>query len=58
MDKLQQEYNVDVIGMGTYIKRHWPKIWHRLGQNWDTEFPKVKTDFIFTHHIRRAGVRM
>jgi Ger(x)C family germination protein len=58
MESLQQEYRADAIELGSYIRRHWPEIWRQLGQDWENEFPKVKTVFTFSHRIRRAGVSM
>ncbi len=56
--KLQHEYRTDAIGLGIYLRKHYPQIWKQVGPRWLEEFPRMKVDIRVEHKLRRMGVSL
>ena len=57
--KLRDDFKIDVIGLGSYIKRHDPKLWNKVGKGWDTwenYFTKSSIDVKVNVIIRNPGL--
>ena len=57
--KLRDDFKVDVMGLGSYIKRHDPKLWNKVGKGWDTwenYFTKSSIDVKVNVVIRNPGL--
>lgn len=54
IEKLQLEYNSDILGFGQLLRRKEPDIWRRYSEDWDSFFPlldvevEVKCTIAFT----------
>lgn len=56
MDKLQKEYNADVIGINEYLSKFHPKIWREVEKDWDELFPELEIEIVLDAKIRRRGL--
>lgn len=54
--KFQNEFEVDAIGIGSYISKNDPDTWEKLKGNWDEEFKNIKVSFNVDCKIRRIGM--
>ncbi len=55
-NKLQQEFAVDVLGYGSYLKKTHPDFWEEIEEQWnETFFPQVEVDIHSNVMIRRIG---
>lgn len=54
--KLQKEYKVDILGIGTKVKAFHPKIWRKL--DWKTDFPNADIRVTYDVKLRRTGMEM
>lgn len=58
INKLQQEFKVDVIGLGSYLNDEHPDVWKKLKSNWEENnqlFTSVKIDVEAKVNIRQPG---
>ncbi len=44
LEKLQLEYNADILGFGQLLRRKEPDIWRRYSENWECVFPLLAVD--------------
>lgn len=56
VNKLQKEYNSDILGFGKKFSTDMPKEWKKVKDNWDEEFPKVKTNVNVDITIKGSGL--
>lgn len=56
INKLQQVFNVDVIGVQEYLSKYEPDIWETVKEQWETEFKKVKISVKVDSKLRRTGL--
>lgn len=55
LNRLQQEYETDAIGMGEHIHKHWPRVWRELKPQWQAKFPSFPTRVTVEFRLRRSG---
>lgn len=55
IEKAQHEYNSDIFGFGSRIKKDEPKAWIKLVNRWDEEFPKLSVTVTSNLQIRSTG---
>jgi spore germination protein KC len=46
---------IDIYGFGEAIHRKYPKVWKKIGSNWEKEFTKLPVHVIADVKIRRLG---
>lgn len=57
VDKVQKEYQSDILGFGQAVYRKYPKQWKTSYQkNWDQEFPRLAVTIHTNSIIKRTGV--
>lgn len=56
IDKVQNEYQSDILGFGEAIHRSLPKEWRELEPKWEEEFPNTTVKIIIDSKIRNIGV--
>lgn len=56
VNKLQSEYNADVIGIGEYLCKFKPDIWDDVKDQWDEVFPNIDINVNVVVRIRRTGL--
>ncbi|HZK24143.1 MAG TPA: Ger(x)C family spore germination protein [Oscillospiraceae bacterium] len=52
-----QQLQTDLVGFGSILNRHEPKLFSRLQDNWPEEFSKLKVEIVVTSDVRRAGMQ-
>lgn len=56
IDKLQNKYQTDVLGLGNMIYKHNPKYWKTVSENWDTnKFREVKVNINIDFELNGKG---
>lgn len=55
IDKAQQEWKVDIFGLGEVIHRSNPRAWKSLKQNWNEQFANMNITVNAEVKIRRIG---
>ena len=58
VEKLQKEYNADVLGILEYLNKFHPKIYKEVEANWDSIFPHIDIDVKVNVKIRRRGLNV
>ena len=53
--KLQKDYEVDVIGIGDYIKKFHPSVWEEVKDRWNEVYPNIRITPVMDYKVRRAG---
>lgn len=56
LEKLQKEYNADVLGILEYLNRFHPQIYNQVEADWDSIFPNINIDVNVNVSIRRRGL--
>lgn len=56
IQRLQQEYQVDVLGFGGAIHRKDPKLWKEMKNEWDQDYPNVKVTVEVKTLIQQTGI--
>ena len=56
LDKLQSEFQTDVVRFGWLISRYYPKAWEQLQDNWPEEFSRVQVDIDVQVQITSIGM--
>lgn len=56
IQKLQKEFQADVLGIGWLVQRERPKDWQRLESSWSEVFSQAKMDVEVTVRIREIGM--
>jgi spore germination protein KC len=52
-----QQLQVDLVGFGTILHRHEPKLFSRLQDNWSEQFSRLKVEIVVTFDVRRTGLQ-
>jgi len=52
IDKIQKEYNSDILGFGSAFRRKYPKEWRKIKDNWESMFPNIQYDIKVNAKIR------
>jgi spore germination protein KC len=55
LHKVQNQYNVDILGFGEAIYRQEPALWKRLKDKWDSEFTDTPVDVVVDMEINHIG---
>ena len=55
IEKLQKDYQTDVIELGKKFHQKYPKEWHKVKQNWNEKFAEVKVNIDVHAKVRRPG---
>jgi spore germination protein KC len=53
--KMQKQYKVDIFGFGQAIHRAEPKLWKKIGKDWDAHFVDLPVNVKVDARIRRLG---
>lgn len=56
IEKLQKEFEVDVIGIDYYLSRFHPKLWEEVKEDWTEIFPTIDVAVKVDSKIRRIGL--
>jgi Ger(x)C family germination protein len=56
MDKLQNEFGVDIWGIGNHIRKYYPEIWKDVKDNWEQVFPELRVGISVNVNVRRIGI--
>ena len=54
-EKLQQEFNADVVNFGRRFHQKYPKEWKKVRNSWDEKFPEVEVTINVHAKVRRPG---
>lgn len=54
-EKLQQEFNADVMNIGKRFHQKYPKEWSKVKSRWDEKFPAVEVNIMVSANVRRPG---
>lgn len=52
---LQNDYKVDPIGLGDYVRIQYPRYWKKVKSNWDEIFSEVAINYDVRIHIKKVG---
>ncbi len=55
-EKLQKEYNADVLQFGAFIERYHPKVWREIKNDWPEVYKNLTFDINVDSKIRRIGL--
>lgn len=53
--KMQKQYKVDIFGFGQAIHRTEPKLWKKIGKDWDAHFVDLPVNVNVDARVRRLG---
>ncbi len=56
MEKLQKEYNADVIGANSYLYKFNPKLYKKVNADWDHYFKTMEINVKVESNVRRIGI--
>lgn len=56
IEKLQEEFKVDIIGLGEYISKFKPDLWESVKDDWDEVFTDVVINISVKAKLRRVGM--
>ncbi|AOY75180.1 Ger(x)C family spore germination protein [Clostridium formicaceticum] len=56
IEKLQKEFEVDVIGIDYYLSRFHPGVWKEVKEDWSEIFPTIEIAVDVDTKIRRVGL--
>lgn len=54
--KAQEEYKLDILGLGEAAMREFPKEWNKVKERWDEEFPQAEIEVKVTSRLWRTGM--
>ena len=52
----QNKYNADIMGIGEYLSKYYPKEWEDIINKWDEIYPDIKFNIVVGAKIRRTGL--
>lgn len=55
IEKLQQEFDADVMNFGRRFHQIYPNEWSKVKDRWDEKFPEVEVKIMVTAKVRRPG---
>lgn len=56
VEKLQNQFEADVLGLGSYLEKHHNREWKKMAKNWDRVYPNVPVSIKVTTKILRTGL--
>lgn len=56
VDVLQNKYKADALGIGEYIQKFHPRVWKKIGEDWDEIFPQMDIECNIDAKLRRRGL--
>ncbi len=56
LEKLQKEYQADVLQFGAFIERYHPKVWREIKGDWPEIYENLTFDIQVDSRIRRIGL--
>lgn len=56
INKVQKDYNVDVLFIGDYLKKYHPRFWKEIEKDWDKLYPDIEIEVDVSVFIRRRGL--
>lgn len=56
LEKVQQEYGVDIFGFGNAFHRSYKTDWRELKDRWDEEFARAEVKIAVEAHVRDIGL--
>lgn len=56
IQKIQKDYNADLIEVTRYLKAFHPKVWEEVEEDWDSIFPDIEIEPNFDIKIIRKGL--
>ena len=56
IEKMQNEYSVDVFGFGNLIFKDNPDLWRKIGGEWDAVFTEAQFEILVEVNILHTGV--
>jgi Ger(x)C family germination protein len=56
MDKVKNEFGVDIWGIGAHIRKFHPEIWRDVKDNWEEVFPDIEVNISVLVNVRRIGI--
>jgi len=56
MDKFQNEFQLDVWGIGDHIRKFRPEIWEDVKDNWQEAFTELSVEISVDVKVRRVGI--
>ncbi|RKD22032.1 germination protein, Ger(x)C family [Caminicella sporogenes DSM 14501] len=54
--RVQKEYKVDLFKAGEYLRKHEPKTWDKVKDNWEEVYANAQVNINFDMNIRRIGI--
>lgn len=54
--KLQEDYKVDLLKLGYYLRKHHPDLWKTYEDNWEEIFPQVNIHISVKTTIKNIGI--
>ncbi len=55
-DKVQKEYQADVVQVGEHLRKHKPDLWNQVKGQWEELYPFTQVEVSVNMKIRRIGV--
>jgi spore germination protein KC len=55
LEKIQKEYQADVVGFGRRFHQKYPEQWKKVKDHWDEKFPEVDVKLSVNTTIKRSG---
>jgi spore germination protein KC len=55
LEKIQKEYQADVVGFGRRFHQKYPEQWKKVKDHWDEKFPEVDVKLSVNATIKRSG---
>ena len=54
--KLQEDFNADILGFGSTVKAEMPKLWKKIGNQWDDMFKNIDVNVEILMDIYNSGL--
>lgn len=54
--KLQEDFNADILGFGSTVKAEMPKLWKKIGNQWDDMFKNIDVNVEISMDIYNSGL--
>ena len=56
MNKIKDEFGVDIWGIGDHIRKFHPEIWLDVKDNWEEVLPDIRANISVLVNVRRIGI--
>ncbi|WZL73557.1 Ger(x)C family spore germination protein [Clostridiaceae bacterium 35-E11] len=54
--KIQKDFGTDLVQAGEYLRKHEPKLWEKVREDWEEIYPETEVQVSVDIKIRRVGV--